>query len=111
VLTCQEAISRLADLEVGELDVGEKRGMERHLAGCRSCLSYWQSYRTTVALARRACSEEDARNLPMPEDLSRRILDRAGFGFQVSGFRKPVLHVVHLLSGIAAAPLLVFWLR
>jgi hypothetical protein len=109
VLTCREAISRLGDLEAGELDLAEKREIERHLAGCGCCLSYWKSYRTTVSLARRAYL--DGNGLPMPEGLTRRILDSASFRFQASGFRKPVFHVVHLLSGIAAAPLLVFWLR
>lgn len=109
MLTCREAISRLGDLEAGELDLSEKREIERHLTGCGCCLSYWKSYRTTVALARSACS--DGSSLPMPEGLTRRILDSASFRSQVSGFRKPVFHVVHLLSGIAAAPLLVFWLR
>ena len=111
MLTCREAISRLGDLEVGELDLGEKREMERHLTECRSCLSFWESYRTTIALARRACSQGDARDFPMPEGLTRKILDSVRFKFQVSAFRKPGFHVVHLLSGIAAAPLIAFWLR
>jgi anti-sigma factor RsiW len=107
MLTCREAVSRLADLEAGELGPGEKRETERHLAGCHSCLSYWKSYRTTVALARHACSEGDARGLPMPEGLTRRILD----AIRIRPRSKPVFHVVHLLSGVAAAPLLAFWLR
>ncbi len=107
MLSCREAVSRLADLEARELDLGEKRETERHLAGCGSCLSYRKSYRTTVALARRACSEGDACDLPMPEGLTRRILDAIRTGRR----SRPAFHVVHLLSGIAAAPLLAFWLR
>ncbi len=107
MLSCREALSRLADLEAGGLDRAEKRETERHLAGCRCCLSYWRSYRTTVALARRACSEGDARDLPMPEGLIRRILDV----IRNRPRSKPVFHIVHLLSGVAAAPLLAFWLR
>lgn len=106
MLSCREAIFRLGDFEGGELDPGTRRETERHLASCGSCLSYRKSYRTTVALARRACSEGDA-DLPMPEGLTRRILDAVRIGFR----SRPVFHVVHLLSGIAAAPLLVFWLR
>jgi hypothetical protein len=109
VLTCREAVSRLGGLEAGELDLAEKRETERHLAACGCCLSYWKGYRTTVSLARRAYP--DGNGLPMPEGLTRRILDSASFRSSVSGLRKPVFHVIHLLSGIAAAPLLVFWLR
>ena len=111
MLTCREALSRLGDLEAGDIRDRDKREVERHLARCGSCLSYWRSYRTTAALARRAFSDGDPRDLSMPEGLMSRILDSAGFRFRVSGFRKSAFHVVHLLSGIAAAPLLAFWLR
>ncbi len=102
-ITCRELIEFL--------DPERKRETDRHLASCGSCLSYWRSYRTTISLARRACFEEDAGDLPTPGTLTRRILDAVSSRFQVPGSRKPLFHVVHLLSGIAAAPLLALWLR
>jgi putative zinc finger protein len=107
MLSCREAVSRLGDFGAGELAGGKKRETARHLARCASCLSYWRSYRTTIALARRAFSEGNPRDLSLPEGLARRILDAARFRAR----SKPVFYVVHLLSGIAAAPLLAFWLR
>ena len=108
MLTCRDAISRLADLEDGELARADRQNTRRHLAGCEGCLPYWRSYRTTVALARRAYSEEDPANLEMPEELVGEVLAHAR---TLSRFLASARYAFHVLSGVAAAPLLALWLR
>ncbi len=108
MLTCRETIDRLGELESRDLAPAERRETKRHLAGCEDCLAYWRSYRTTVALERAAYSEEDPADLEIPEALVREVLASAP---TVPGFLASAGYVVHILSGIAAAPLLAFWLR
>ncbi len=105
MLTCREAVARLTDLSCGNLILSQERECKRHLARCRSCASYWRSYRTTVTLEREACREPGIGREEMPSELIRSILAAA----RASSL--PVWHLVHLLSGIAAAPLLAISLR
>ena len=74
MLTCRQAISRLTDVETGDLAAPERRATKRHLAACDGCLPYWRTYRTTVALERKACLEDDATHCETPEELVREIL-------------------------------------
>lgn len=110
LLTCRDVIAVLADLSSGELAPVQMRESRRHLAACRSCAAYRRSYRATVRLAREAFrSPEDAGKAEMPEAMIGRVL--AAALCQLSVGRSRARHVVHLLSGIAAGPLLAFCLR
>ncbi len=105
MLTCRELVARLTNLSCGDLTVSQERESRRHLARCESCSSYWRSYQTTVALAREAYREPGAGWGEMPPKLARRI-------FAAARSRGPsAWQLVHLLSGIAAGPLLAFYLR
>lgn len=104
-MTCEELVARLTDLSCGDLALSEERECKRHLARCESCASYWKSYRITVALGREAYREPGAGRGEMPAELVRSILAAA------RAPSLPVWRLVHLLSGIAAAPLLAIYLR
>jgi len=107
VLTCRGLVARLTGFSRGALSLSEERESKRHLARCESCASYWRSYRTTVALAREAYREPGSGWGEMPAELARDILAAA----RNRGSSFPAWHLVHLLSGIAAGPLLAFCLR
>ena len=100
-------IGGLADLSGGELPAGEARESKRHLARCAPCAGYWRGYRTTVELEREAYRDVGPQELP--EDLVGAILAVARR--RLSGIPPRAWHLVHLLSGIAAAPLVAFYLR
>lgn len=109
-MTCREVFGRMTDLFSGELAPGEARESKRHLARCESCAGYWRSYRRAVALVafeREASRDADPPEMPEPlvasilaaaRTLSRRLPTRAW-------------RLVHLLAGIAAAPIVAFALR
>ena len=110
MLTCRDVIAVLADLSGGDLAPGRMRESKRHLAACRSCAAYRRTYRATVRLAREAyCSPEEAGRAELPEAMIGRIL--AAARCQPSVRRSRAWHVVNLLSGIAAGPVLAFCLR
>jgi anti-sigma factor RsiW len=106
-LTCREVIGGLGEFSGGELLAGEAKESKRHLARCAPCARYWKSYRTTVALEREAY--RDVGPQEMPEDLVAAIL--AAWRPRLPGFSPRAWHLVHLLSGVAAAPLIAFYLR
>lgn len=108
MLTCRQAISRLEAHESGELVPTDRLETKRHLVRCESCLSYRRSYRVAVALGRAAYGRDDPADLEMPDELARRILARTNARWAVLASAG---HVIHILSGIAAAPLIAFWLR
>jgi anti-sigma factor RsiW len=109
VLTCREVIARLADLSCRNLAPEEMRESKRHLAACRSCAAYRRTYRATVNLAREAYRAPESGGTELPEALIGGILAAARTRLSVLSPR--TLHLVHLLSGIAAGPLLAFCLR
>jgi predicted anti-sigma-YlaC factor YlaD len=103
-------IARLADLGAGERGLSVTRECRRHLARCPSCAAYRQSYRAAVALAREAYrSPAGAERAELPEVLIAEIL--AAARRRLSDLSPRAWHLVHLLSGIAAGPLLAFYLR
>ena len=106
-MTCREVIGGLEGLSGGGLPAGEARESKRHLARCAPCAGYWKSYRTTVALEREAY--RDVGPQEVPEDFVRAVMAAARPGLSQSSPR--AWHLVHLLSGIAAAPLIAFYLR
>jgi anti-sigma factor RsiW len=108
-LTCRELIGRLADFSCGDLPAAEARESKRHLTRCESCAGYWRSYRTTVALARAAYANRNAGPPEIPEELVRGIL--AAARSRPAGLSPRAWRLVHLLSGIAAAPIVAFYLH
>ena len=110
MLTCRQAIARLGDLSGRDLGREEIRESKRHLASCRSCSAYGRSYRVTVELAREAYRDPDGTGYAeLPEALVGEIL--AAARTRLSDVAPRSWHLVHLLSGIAAGPLLAFCLR
>ena len=106
-MTCRGLIARLGDISCGSLPSDEIRESKRHLARCGSCAAYRRRYEATVRLAReafRASGEAE-----MPEVLIGEIL--AAPRSRLSGLSPRAWHLVHLLSGVAAGPLLAFCLR
>ena len=101
MLSCREFIDFLMEFVNGELEPARRRLFLRHIAGCRDCATYLETYRTTVALGRRVCSEreEAIRGESVPDELIRSIL---------AARRIFIGRVVHTLLGIAAGPLLAF---
>ena len=110
MLTCRGLIARLDDLSRGDLEPKEVRESKRHLARCRSCAAYRRSYRSTVELAREAYRPASgADGAEMPEALIGEILSAART--RLSGFSPRARYLVHLLAGVAAGPLIAFYLR
>jgi hypothetical protein len=102
-------IARLADLACGDVPPVEARESKRHLAGCDGCSAYRRTYGTTVELARDAYRSGEGSSAEMPEALTARIL--AAARTRPAGPSPRAWHFVHLLSGIAAGPLLAFFFR
>jgi anti-sigma factor RsiW len=74
-VTCRELNDFLDDYESGELAAGERMRFEWHLAACRHCLAFLDSYRRTVRLGRTLCDDPEGPTPPeVPEDLVRAIL-------------------------------------
>lgn len=74
-MTCQEAIDFILSYLDGELPAEVRAEFERHLAICRNCVSYLDSYRTTVNLEKTAFAAcNDPNTPPLPEELIQAIL-------------------------------------
>ena len=106
-MNCRGLIARLGDLSCGSLASDEIRESKRHLARCGSCAAYRRSYQATIRLAREAFAASG--EAEMPEALIGEIL--AAARTRLSGLSPRAWHLVHLLSGIAAGPILAFCLR
>ncbi len=74
-MTCREFADFLAEYLSGELAPETRTQFERHLDVCPNCVAYLSNYRDTIALGRRAFTEEDA-SVPgdVPDDLIQAIL-------------------------------------
>jgi len=70
-MTCRELIDFLGDYYADELPADQRAEFERHLAVCKHCRWYLESYRTTIALGR---SASQAVATEMPEELVQAIL-------------------------------------
>jgi anti-sigma factor RsiW len=66
-LTCREAIGLLADYLESALSEEEIRELEEHLAGCRPCQAYLNTYRRTKDLTGKA------ERVAMPEEMKDRL--------------------------------------
>jgi anti-sigma factor RsiW len=74
-ITCRELIEFLYLYLSGELPAERFAEFERHLAVCPSCVEYIESYRATVALAKRTLADPDRPgDETVPEDLVAAIL-------------------------------------
>jgi anti-sigma factor RsiW len=102
VLTCREFVEFLMEFIDGELEPAHRGLFLEHLASCRDCAAYLESYQTTVALGRRVCSEPDkpVGEAEIPEKLVRSIL---------AARRNSNAYLWHLMGAVAASPLLFFY--
>jgi|GEM_PF-480515 RNA polymerase sigma-70 factor (ECF subfamily) len=72
---CKRIFALLSDYLDGELPVRDCRELERHLEGCKPCIVFLESLKTTVEACRRY-GQNEKRNLspPMPPELRARLL-------------------------------------
>ena len=77
-MNCREFTEFLMAYLDGELAEGERSAFDFHLHGCQSCVNYLDSYRATIALGQRACSEDEAIPEDVPEALVQAILAARG---------------------------------
>ena len=77
-MNCREFTEFLMAYLDDELPAGERGTFEYHLHGCQSCVTYMESYRATIALGQRACSEDQAIPEDVPEALVQAILAARG---------------------------------
>ncbi len=74
-MTCKDLIDFLDDYLAGALPPGQRERFEEHLAVCRDCANYLDSYKRTVLLGRAAFAmPEDPVPQDVPQDLLRAIL-------------------------------------
>ena len=74
-MTCREFADFMADYLSSELAPATRQLFDHHLTLCVNCQRYLTSYRQTVALGKRAFSDDDATLPPqVPEELVRAIL-------------------------------------
>lgn len=75
MLTCRELVDFLWRYVEDDLAPEERKAFDRHLAMCRSCRAYLDSYRRTLDLGRAAFLDLDAA-VPgeVPEELIQGIL-------------------------------------
>ncbi len=74
-MTCREFIGFLMQYVDGELPEDTRGAFDKHLEVCPSCVSYLDSYRTTVRLAEelRECGDDPVPP-SVPDDLVQAIL-------------------------------------
>ena len=74
-MTCREFAEFISDYLAGELPPDARAQFEGHLDVCPNCVAYLSNYRDTIALGRRAFTDDDAA-LPddVPDDLVQAIL-------------------------------------
>jgi len=102
MLTCREFTDFLMEFLDDELPLARRRLFLKHIAACRDCARYVESYSTTVALARGAWFEpnEAVGAESVPEGLIRSIL---------AACRASSAHLWHLIGAVAASPILFFY--
>lgn len=76
LMTCRELADFIMAYLDGELPPGERAAFDRHLSLCPNCVHYLATYKATIQLERQAFEEpKDGRDLRMPEELVKAILD------------------------------------
>lgn len=74
-MTCRELIEFLDAYLSGELAAAERGDFDRHLAVCRSCVNYVDTYKRTIEMGRAVFAEPDAAvPTDVPEELVQAIL-------------------------------------
>jgi anti-sigma factor RsiW len=73
-VTCEALFAFLLEYLAGELPAARARAFEEHLALCRSCVAYLETYRTTIALARAAERAPELDPAALPAELVTAIL-------------------------------------
>lgn len=63
-ITCEDFIESLDDFVAGDMTPEQKSAATTHLAECRSCVAYDESYRRTIALERGLTDGDGAARLP-----------------------------------------------
>lgn len=71
MLTCKEFIDFIWRYLEGELSGSERGLFDMHLANCKSCPAYLETYRQTIALGKEAFAEAGA---PVPEEVPEEIV-------------------------------------
>lgn len=71
LITCRELIDLLDDYVAGAQTPVVRAEFERHLAVCRACRDYLQTYRETIRLSRAAMGADDA---PAPDGVPPALL-------------------------------------
>jgi anti-sigma factor RsiW len=67
---CKQIFAALSSYLDGELRVRDCRALEQHLQGCKPCLAYLESLKTTIE----ACRQYRVRKIPRPSPQVRAAL-------------------------------------
>jgi anti-sigma factor RsiW len=67
--TCQSGVELLMEYLEGALAPDLRASVEQHVAGCRRCIAFVESYRRTPAILRNATA------VSLPPDLARALQD------------------------------------
>jgi anti-sigma factor RsiW len=75
-MTCREFAEFIDSFIADGLSQDEAQEFHRHLAVCKDCVSYLDTYRRTIAMSRRAFANMPEAEVPeeVPEDLIKAIL-------------------------------------
>ena len=68
MLRCRDLVELFADYLEGELDSATARTVEAHLAGCRDCTAFINTYRGAIGMLR------ELRESQLPAELRERLL-------------------------------------
>ncbi len=72
---CKRIFALLSDYLDGLLPVGDCRDLERHLEGCKPCIAFLKSLRTTVEACRRYGQNEMRSRPPqLPPEMRARLV-------------------------------------
>lgn len=78
MMTCRELYGFLDAFLDGRLEASTLADFEGHLARCRACRRYLDSYRTTIALARASEHADGLATMEAPRELVDMILKARG---------------------------------
>lgn len=77
-MTCQEALDLLGGLVEHDLGAGDVARLRLHLAICRACRDYLDSYRTSIAAGKQAFGGLTGADVRLPDELIEQILRQVG---------------------------------
>ena len=82
MITCRKLAELLLEFVAGELPPELREHIEEHLEWCPPCVTYLETYKTTIRLTRQLPCR------PLPEGLKRRLEDALG-GYYCPKRREP----------------------